>query len=294
MLALPKEYGDIAQRMKFDNANQNFFRAARHGLDAQFNWIDGQNYTALSLILDHLLPLASAGLRNARVESQDIDKYLGIIEERARSRRTGASWIIKSFAGMENTASKDVRQRRLTSTMLACQKKGQPIHKWPLDEFSEPDDWAQSYRTIGQFMTTDLFTVQPDDLIDLAASVMDWRHIRHVPVEDGAGRLVGLVTHRSLLRIMSNGLGQKRTKPITVKEIMVSNPLTVSPSTSSLEAIEVMRKHKAGCLPVVEGDRLVGIVTSYDFLNASAILFKEQLTTSTEPLQQTAKKAHSA
>ena len=45
-------------------------------------------------------------------------------------------------------------------------------------------------------MSTDLFTVKPDDLIDLAASVMDWRHIRHVPVEDDEGHLVGLVTHR--------------------------------------------------------------------------------------------------
>ena len=280
MLALPKEYGDIAQRMTFDSAKQNFFRAARHGLDAQFNWIHQRSYTALSLILDHLLPLARVGLANAQVESQDIDKYLGIIEERARSRQTGASWIIKSFAGGENTASKDVRQRRLTSAMLVRQKQGQPVHNWPVDEVSDPDNWAQSYRTIGQFMSTDHFTVQPDDLIDLAASVMDWRHIRHVPVEDGTGRLVGLVTHRSLLRMMSNP-GQTGTRPITVKEIMVSNPLTVSPSTSSLEAIEIMRQHKAGCLPVVEGDRLVGIVTSYDFLDASARLFKEQLAIST-------------
>ena len=182
---------------------------------------------------------------------------------------------------MENTAPKDVRQHRLTAAMLACQKNGQPVHTWPVDEVYEPDDWAQSYRTVGLFMSTDLFTVQPDDLIDLAASVMDWRHIRHVPVEDGAGHLVGLVTHRSLLRMISNGPSQTRTRPITVKEIMVAHPLTVSPSTSSLDAIEMMRKHKAGCLPVVEEDRLVGIVTSYDFLEASARLFKEQLGTST-------------
>ena len=73
-------------------------------------------------------------------------------------------------------------------------------------------------------MSTDLFTVKPDDLIDLAASVMDWRHIRHVPVEDEAGRLVGLVTHRGVLRMMSSG---KRAN--TVREVMVANPVTVSP-----------------------------------------------------------------
>ena len=127
---------------------------------------------------------------------------------------------------------------------------------------------------MGQFMSTDLFTVSPDDLIDLAASVMDWRHIRHVPVEDQEGRLVGLVTHRGLLRMMISG---GNTKPVTVREIMVKDPLVVSPSTSSLEAMEIMRTHRVVCLPVVESDQLVGIVTSYDFLEASAKLFEQHL-----------------
>src|SRR4029077_12490264 len=66
MLALPQEYGDISQRMSFDDAKSNFFRAARHGLDAQFNWIDGNTYTAAGLLLDHLLPLARQGLIEAQ------------------------------------------------------------------------------------------------------------------------------------------------------------------------------------------------------------------------------------
>ena len=73
------------------------------------------------------------------------------------------------------------------------------------EEASEEADWSQSYQTVGQFMATDLFTLRPDDLVDLAASVMDWRHIRHVPVEDEEGRLVGLITHRALLRLLSRG-----------------------------------------------------------------------------------------
>jgi CBS domain-containing protein len=58
---------------------------------------------------------------------------------------------------------------------------------------------------------------------------------------------------------------------------MVSKPVTVSPATSSLEAIEIMRSNRVGCLPVVERDQLVGIVTSYDFLEASARLFQLRL-----------------
>ena len=294
MVAFPREYGDISKRLTFDDAKLNFFRAARHGVDAHFQWIDGKTQTASTLVLEQLIPLAREGLISSQVASEDVDKYLGIIEERVRSRQTGARWIIKSLEAMPPETPKDVRNRTLTAAMLAGQKEGQPVHSWPVAEMVESDDWEQGYRTVGQFMSTDLFTVQPEDLIDLAASVMDWRHIRHVPVEDGEGRLVGLVTHRALLRLLSNGSRLSRegepaqaerlpvTRSITVREIMVSNPVTVSPTTSSLEAIEIMRTSRIGCLPVVDGDHLVGIVTSYDFLEASAHLFRQHLSGNSE------------
>ncbi len=183
---------------------------------------------------------------------------------------------MKSLSAIGAPASKEASQRRLTSEILAKQKQGQPIHSWSIVNIEDSEEWEQGYRTVGQFMSTDLFTVKPDDLIDLAASVMDWRHIRHVPVEDQEGRLVGLVTHRGLLRMM---ISRGSSETITVREIMVKDPVIVSPSTSSLEAIEIMRSHGVGCLPVVESDQLVGIVTSYDFLQASAKLFQQHLTT---------------
>ena len=276
MLALPQAYGDIARRMAFDDAKLNFFRAARHGLDAQFQWIGGQNHSAAALILQELLPLARQGLSNSQVASEDIDKYLGIIEERALSRQTGARWIMNSLSARGAPAAKDASRRRLTSEILANQKQGSPVHRWPIIEKVEPEEWEDGYRTVGQFMSTDLFTVSPDDLIDLAASVMDWRHIRHVPVEDADGRLVGVVTHRGLLRMMISR-ADSETKPMTVREIMVKDPVTVCPSTSSLEAMELMRTHRVGCLPVIDGDQLVGIVTSYDFLEATAQLFQQHL-----------------
>ena len=279
MVALPQAYGEIAKRMAFDDAKLNFFRAARHGLDAHFQWIDGQSYGAASLILDQLLPIAREGLTSSRVAGADIDKYLGIIEDRASCRQTGARWVMKSLSAMGESASKESSQRRLTSEILTNQKQGNPIHRWPIVKTVDSNEWEQGYRTVGQFMSTDLFTVKPDDLIDLAASVMDWRHIRHVPVEDQDGRLVGLVSHRGLLRMMISR-GTNNREPVTVREIMVKDPVIVTPSTSSLEAIEIMRSHRVGCLPVVESEQLVGIVTSYDFLEASAKLFQQHLTTS--------------
>jgi CBS domain-containing protein len=58
---------------------------------------------------------------------------------------------------------------------------------------------------------------------------------------------------------------------------MKADPLTVSSTTPTLEALEIMRMNRVGCLPVVDDGQLVGIVTSYDFLEASAWIFKQQL-----------------
>jgi predicted transcriptional regulator/gamma-glutamyl:cysteine ligase YbdK (ATP-grasp superfamily) len=285
MSALPAEYGEIEQQMAFDDAKSNFFAAARHGLKAQFTWLGGKSYTATSLILDHLLPLARAGLKQSGIEAKDIGNYLGVIEDRVRSEQTGAQWARRSLAAMGEQGTRDVRLRTLTAFMLARQQGGEPVHTWPVVEMDEMEEWRRSYQTVGQFMSTDLFTVRPNDLVDLAANVMDWRHVRHVPVEDGEGRLVGLVSHRALLRILVRGIpGGGSSESISVSSIMKSNPLTVIPQTPTLEAIKLMRENKVGCLPVVEADRLVGIVTAYDFLIASASLFEKYLTPNEETI----------
>lgn len=282
MLSLPDEYGEVSKVMAFDNAKANFFAAARHGLNAQFHWVDGKTHAASTLILDHLLPLAHQGLRQANVNPADVDRYLGVVEERVRSGQTGAQWTMNSLGALHGSPP-DVRNRLLAAEMLTRQKSGDPVHRWPALEATESDNWSQGYQTVGQFMATDLFTVRPDDLVDLAASVMTWRHIRHVPVEDNEGRLVGLVSHRALLKLLTCGAtAQERT--VTVREIMTPAPLTVSSTTPTLVAMEIMRQNRVGCLPVLDDGRLVGIVTSYDFLDASARLFKEQLTTKSTSL----------
>jgi CBS domain-containing protein/gamma-glutamyl:cysteine ligase YbdK (ATP-grasp superfamily) len=282
MSALPAEYGEIDKQMAFDDAKSNFFAAARHGLKAQFTWLKGQSYTATSLILEHLLPLAREGLRESNIESEDIDRYLGVIEERVRSGQTGSHWVRRSLAAMSEKGTRDIRLRTLTAFMLARQHIGEPVHSWPIVEMDEMDEWRSSYQTIGQFMSTDLFTVRPNDLADLAANVMDWRHVRHVPVEDDEGRLVGLVSHRNLLRLLARGIQSSSIEPISVSSIMKANPLTVTPQTPTLEAMNLMRENHVGCLPVVEAGRLVGIVTAYDFLSASAKLFEKYLTAKTD------------
>lgn len=124
-------------------------------------------------------------------------------------------------------------------------------------------------------MTTDLFTVSPDDIVDLAASLMEWEHLRHVPVESADGKLVGLVTHRSLMRNISHARPDDQS--VTVAEVMDKKPHTCTPETSTLEAIQTMRRHKVSCLPVVRDGKLVGIITEHDFFGIAGQLLERWL-----------------
>ncbi len=277
MRAMPEEYGSADRIMSFDDAKDNFFAAARHGLKAQFNWAGGQSHSAAALILKRLLPLAREGLKSAGIPAEDISRYLGTIEDRVSSGQTGAQWMLQSLAGMDNHSTREIRFSTLASAMLENQKVDEPVHRWPLAELKDMQDWPHSYQTVGQYMVTDLFTVRPGDLVDLAASVMQWKHVRHVPVEDDQGRLVGILSHRDLLKLLARGKTPGPDQPVLVSSLMKTDPVTVTSDTPTLEAIELMRNRQIGCLPVVEGYRLVGILTAHDFLSISARLFEEKL-----------------
>lgn len=280
VLGAREAFGAIEEQMRFEDAKANLLAAAREGLGAQFKWIGGRTYAAPALILEEMLPVARAGLRSAGVDAADIDRYLGVVEERVRSGQTGASWALRSLAATDEPLSHEARLQALTAAALAGQKSGEPAHLWPLIGPSDERPTMDDIKTVRELMTTDVFTVRPDDLVDLAASVMDWKHVRHVPVEDEEGRLVGIISHRDLLRIPSGGrsaTSPSATDPVLVRHIMKDTPITVTPTTPTPEAIRMMRHHKVGCLPVIEGGRLVGIVTAHDFLEASASMLEEDL-----------------
>ena len=120
-------------------------------------------------------------------------------------------------------------------------------------------------------MTTNLFTVRPEDLLDLATSTMEWRHVRHVPVESAAGELVGLLSMRELLRLHSVD-AETPDQPIPVATVMQPDPLTISPDAPLDEAFVRMLETDTGCLLVVARGQLLGIVTERDFLEAAVAL----------------------
>jgi len=275
MSAFAEEIEDIGSIMEFEHAKENFDSAARTGLNAQFTWFGGETLSARELILDRLLPKARSGLEIAGIDSADIARYLGCVQRRVETGMTGSKWALDSFSNLGD-ANKDQKARTLTLTTIRNQREDRPVHEWELATGGDAGDWRHGYLKVGQFMTTDLFTVHPEDVVDLAASLMDWRHIRHVPVEDSEGNLVGLVSHRSLLRLVGQGVGHNPSE-IAVKDIMKGDPVYVSPSTPTLSAIEAMRSHRVGCLPVVEKGRLVGIITERDLITVASVLFERHL-----------------
>ncbi|MGI8638452.1 MAG: glutamate-cysteine ligase family protein [Pyrinomonadaceae bacterium] len=274
MTALPEEFGDVREKMSFDDAKNNFFNVAQNGLNTQITWFDGQVYSTHRLILEQLLPLARKGLESAEIDAADIEKYLGIIEERTKAKVTGAQWMLDSLANMDAETHLNVRLQTLTSAIKANQEINKPVHEWLLAELSDESDWIENYRTVEQFMATDLFTVRPEDVVDLAASLMKWKEIRHIPVEDDEGQLVGIVAHRDLLELLVTSKPENET---VIRDIMKTDTITVAPETLTLEALKLMREKNIGCLPVVKDKKLVGLVTTQDFLVISTKLLEERL-----------------
>lgn len=264
--ALPKEFGNVASILAFAEAKDNFFAAARHGLKAQLTWLDGRRYPVDALIVNDLLPLAQAGLDDAGVAEADIDRYLGVIRERVEADRTGSQWTLDSMAALAGHATPEVRDRRVVAGMLTRQKSGEPVGRWAHLSAPEIEGHGARTETVWEIMSTDLFTVSADDPLTLAASMMDWRHIRHVPVEDDGGQFVGLISNRDLLRVIAQGGWERASDPIPVRDVMDPHPLTVSPETSTVDALALMLEHQVDCLPVVKENELIGIVTGHDML----------------------------
>lgn len=111
----------------FPQARDNFYAAARHGLNAHVTWSGGHKGTVRSLILEQLLPVARDGLESLEIDSVDIDRYLGIIEARVNNSATGAAWqrayVARHAAGMGE----------LTEAYLHRQQQGRPVHEWDLE-----------------------------------------------------------------------------------------------------------------------------------------------------------------
>lgn len=272
----PGIYGDISQKMAFHDAETNFLAAAQIGLDAQFTWINGQSVSARELIVQELLPIAREGLRQAGISTADTSRYLDVIATRVSSGQTGAQWLLRSLADMHGADTKDSCLSALTAATVHRQWEGKPVHQWPLARVEEGRAKTLHDLRIEEFMTTDLFTVHPDEPLALVINLMDWKHVRHIPVEDEQGKLAGLVSWLEVIRHYGHEQTEAAAAPVAVATVMQPAPFTIPPETSVLDAIALMRKERLDYLLVEKNGHLVGIVTEHDILNITARLLEQQ------------------
>jgi CBS domain-containing membrane protein len=136
--------------------------------------------------------------------------------------------------------------------------------------------------TISEIMNTDLHTLTEDDSVEDARRLMAEHYIRHIPVIAKGNRLVGLVSQRDVLAAADSSLvtssenARAHEALIAISSIMSVSVDTVEETASLRGAALYMQRNKIGCLPVVRGEALAGIITDSDFI-AVAINLMEQL-----------------
>ena len=119
--------GDPHRRLPFEDARDNFYAAARHGLDVPVTWLDGTVARVRKLIRLALLPKAAEGLRRLGVHEAEIEHWLGVVAGRVESRRTGAWWQ-REWVQRHGTD-----MQALTEAYLERQQSDEPVHTWTLD-----------------------------------------------------------------------------------------------------------------------------------------------------------------
>lgn len=260
MKAMPAEHKNIWEKADFEDAKENFYKAARIGIQTGMTW-DRTMISAQQLVLEILLPLAKKGLEKCNIQSEDITRYLAVIEERTRSAKTGSRWMINGFRTLKREMGREEATVTLTAAMHKRRLSEEPIHRWEEAKVHEKDLVNISYDAVSNSMTTDLITAHGNDPIELVACIMEWRHIRHMPVEDINGRVVGILTRKRIENFMAS---PEASLSATAEEVMIKDPFFVDPSCTTQQAMQFMLERKISCLPVIQNGQLVGLLTDID------------------------------
>lgn len=125
----------ISSQMSFATAADNFTNAAADGMSASLFWPGAGEVPASELILRTLLPLARQGMDTWGVDPADRDHYLNIIEERARTQRSGADWQIRTVSALAKAgADREQALTEMTRQYLTHMRTNEPVHTWPIPD----------------------------------------------------------------------------------------------------------------------------------------------------------------
>lgn len=272
MEGMADNYDDIRQHMSFDDARDNFMKGARAGMDSKFTWLDDQKISARDLTQEILLPMARQGLEKHNIDTADIDKYLGVIEERTKRHLNGSRWILQTYSKFKKETHIDESLTSLTAAIYHNQRTSKPVHEWDIPELHEFDQYDPSTLVVEEFMTTDLFTVREEDLIEFASTLMDWSDVSYMAVEDAQGDLTGIITARRILQHLSRS--NQLDNDTIVGDIMDKKPITVHPLLPIVDVIKLMKKENLKMIPVVKNKELIGVISERNFVNMSKRLIQ--------------------
>ncbi len=264
MQAMPDDCrGNWNRHFHFEEVRSNFLKAAQHGLSNELRWF-GKSVEAGKLILEELLPMAESGLQKMGIPKDEYEQYLSTIEQRVAKKQTGSSWMVDSLRSLKSKYTIDESVLIITQHIKEHCLAGVPVDQWSMPRTSVLKQIPNRYSRVDSIMITKLVTVREDDLLDFAETLMNWYSFNHLPVEDDAGFLTGLISKRDIQRFRET---QPADRDALVAAGMTSDIITVSPETSLEKAEKIMLANEIGSMPVTRDNRAVGIVTANDIRN---------------------------
>ena len=134
---------------------------------------------------------------------------------------------------------------------------------------------------VEDFMHLNPVVLKSDASVIEAIKLLEEHNFRHLPIVDDENRVIGIVSDRDIKQVrvaidLFNVSLEEAEEEIVVADIMTRNVITVSPDTLLQKAAEIMMIHKIGALPVVESDKIIGIITETDLLKALVWILEEE------------------
>lgn len=130
--------------------------------------------------------------------------------------------------------------------------------------------------TVNEIMSTHVITLAPEDSVAEAAATMTENNIRHIPIVNSQQHVIGIVSQRDVLKSGALSNASNATNKIAIDSIMSREILSTHPRDSLRAAGLTLQKYKYGCLPVIDNEVLVGIITDSDFVGVAINLIEEQ------------------
>lgn len=132
--------------------------------------------------------------------------------------------------------------------------------------------------SVESIMTPNPVTLSENDTLGTAHQLMTEKNIHHIPIVDNSDNMIGLISHRDILAASGSTLNNHPSdnSKTLLSKIMTSPVISISPDTGTLKAAQYIHQSRHGCLPIVDDDNLIGIITEYDFVEVAISLLERR------------------